>query len=166
MPLLRCSISLRHGKRAVLKPNKDDHHATSYRPISQLPYMSKVVERIILRLLKTQMDVKRIVPDEQFGFREGHGTNLQAARVVDATNAFNKRNYTAAVTLDVEKALRRHDFPPCLIHLLRDYLKGRNFRVKVNDAKSRPIEVTAGVLQGSVLGPILYTYTVYTIVYK
>lgn len=67
----------------LLKPGKSSQIATSYRPISLLPTMGKILEKIILtRLSKYESKHKHIIP-EQFGFRNKHSTTLQLGRITD-----------------------------------------------------------------------------------
>jgi hypothetical protein len=82
---------------------------------------------------------------------------------------FNNNMYTAAVFLDIEKAfdnkwqpglpykLSKLQFPTNLIKLINSYLTNRKFRVSVEGELSTPREIQAGVPQGSVLAPTLYS---------
>ena len=73
----------------ILKPGKNPVEPGSYRPIALLNALSKVTEKIILNRIKT-LNLDKSIPEEQFGFREGHSTVLLAANVVQ--NALNKIN--------------------------------------------------------------------------
>lgn len=132
--------------------------------------MAKIAEKIILKSLREYITDNHILPDQQFGFRPGHCAEHQVARVVtDAMNAFNTRsNHTAMILVDLEKAFDRvwtagllHKLiasgcPPALT-IIASSLQERSFRVRVNEELSAPIEVTAGVPQWSVLGPVLFS---------
>lgn len=154
----------------VPKQGKNRKLPASYRPISLLSQVSKLFERLLLHRLKILMDQRRLIPPEQFGFQSGHSTVLQIIRVVeDITLAYNNKEYCGALFLDVSKAfdsvwhhgllwkLHLLGLPRAVIQLLASYLQGRTFAVRVANSLStvRPIE--AGVPQGSVLGPTLYT---------
>ncbi len=66
----------------IPKHGKDDTKVNSYRPISLLPTLSKLFEKMLLQKLKPILHEKKIIPDHQFGFREEHGTVEQVHRVV------------------------------------------------------------------------------------
>ena len=65
----------------IHKPGKPVHEASSYRPISLTPVLSKLWERIFLRRLKSFMDDCDVIPLHQFGFRKSHSTTEQVHRV-------------------------------------------------------------------------------------
>ena len=65
------------------KPGKDPTIPDNLRPISLLPTLGKLLERIILENLKKEIFDKRVIPDYQFGFRNSHSTSLQLARLID-----------------------------------------------------------------------------------
>ena len=90
---------------AIAKPNKDASQATSYRPISLLPVLSKIFEHIISERLEKYLEKAKTIPMHQFGFRRKHSTIQQIHRVVDKimTDIDNKR-YCVAIYLDVAKA--------------------------------------------------------------
>jgi predicted metallopeptidase len=67
----------------VPKPNKQLNEVTSYRPISLLPVVSKLFEKLLLKRLKIIIERKDIIPMYQFGFREKHSTIEQVHRLTD-----------------------------------------------------------------------------------
>lgn len=153
----------------IPKPGKNLIFPSSYRPISLLPSMSKVAERIILARIRKHTDELQVFPDEQFAYRSGHSTELQVLRLTEyITEGFNRNQVTGAIFLDVAKAFDRvwhpgllakmleRGYPLGIVKLIGSYLHQRKLRVKVQDALStfRPME--AGVPQGSVLSPHLF----------
>jgi hypothetical protein len=58
----------------ILKPGKTDDEVTSYRHISLLPILSKLFEKLFLTRLQPLLHEQRIIPDNQFGFRQKHAT--------------------------------------------------------------------------------------------
>ena len=154
---------------AILKPNKNPTLPGSYRPISLLNHLSKVTEKIIDKRLNKVLTKKKIVISEQFGFRDKHSTEMQLARLVNhITMQYNNKKHTGALLIDIEKAfdtvwhsgliykLIQYNIPTYLIIMLNSYIKERKMFVFNNGELSRLKIITAGVPQGSVLGPKLF----------
>lgn len=87
------------------KPGKPINEVTSYRPISLLPVVSKVFEKLLLQRLKPFLEDAQIVPDHQFGFREKHSTIEQIHRVASTIQrCFQEKKYCSAAFLDISQA--------------------------------------------------------------
>lgn len=153
----------------IHKTGKDKHSPLSYRPISLLTTLSKLTEKVLSNILKKTLEKTEIHDPFQFGFKENHSSTHQLARIVtDIINAFNKRQNTTMVLLDIEKAFDRVwvqgllykmitlKLPSFVIKLINSYLLDRKFIVKLNHTLSDPITISAGVPQGSILGPKLF----------
>lgn len=153
----------------IPKPGKPENVVTSYRPISLLVTFSKIFERILLKRLLPVLESKNIIPEHQFGFRHKHGTPEQCHRIVShIRDALENKMYCSGVFLDIQQAFDKvwlnglyyklkKVLPTPLYLLLKSFLSNRHFYVKVNEDISDIYEISAGVPQGSVLGPILYT---------
>lgn len=90
---------------ALPKPGKDHKNVTNYRPISLLSTMSKILEKMILNRIRTQLGIEDLLIEEQYGFRSKRDTVKQLARVTyEIKNNFNMNRSTAAILLDIEKA--------------------------------------------------------------
>ena len=152
------------------KPHKDPTLPQNYRPISLLSVVGKIGEKIIKSRLAKVTEELQIIPEAQFGFREKQSTTHQVLRVTEvALRNFNIRRFTGMISLDVAKAfdsvwhngllfkLNRFGVPAKLIRLLHSYLLNRCFRSKIGHSTSALHALEAGVPQGSVLGPTLYT---------
>ncbi|GBP88903.1 RNA-directed DNA polymerase from mobile element jockey [Eumeta japonica] len=137
--------------------------ATSQRPITLLSHIAKLFERIALRRLLRHLTPRQ----EQFGFRSGHSTTLQLARVLHHMAAEHNRVVVPSVFLDIEGVrpsvapglvfkLLNTQIPPALVRTVASFLEGRSFFVAVEDATSDPRPIHAGVPQGSCLSPCLY----------
>lgn len=153
----------------IQKPGKSSDEIKSYRPISLLPALGKVFEKILIRKLQPILKEKKMIPDHQFGFRRNHSTVEQVHRVVKTiTNTLEKKECCSAAFLDIEAAFDRvwHDglrfkirklLPSAYYNILRSYIGDRFMQVRYGEATSTFRGIRAGVPQGSVLGPILYT---------
>lgn len=150
----------------INKPGKPPTDPTSYRPISLLPIIGKILERLILKRMKSFLP--NIIPDHQFGFREKHGTTEQIHRVSDKVwRSFENKQYCSAVFLDIAQAFDKvwHDgllfkvkrfLPHSFYNIIKSYLENRCFEVRVKNSTSNLFEINSGVPQGSILGPVLY----------
>ena len=154
----------------IPKPGKSPLKPENYRPISLLSHLGKLFERILLTRLQQHATDQSLIPTHQFGFRAHHSTTSQLVRVVDyITTAFNRRQYALGVYLDISKAfdkvwlqgllykLQQYGFADSYIHLLRSYLIGRTFYVTCGGCRSTTRPIRAGVPQGAVLSPLLYS---------
>lgn len=149
------------------KPGKPPNEASAYRPISLLPLIGKLFEKILLKRMKAYLN--DIIPEHQFGFRENHGTIEQVHRIVDViSRSLEEKKYCSAVFLDISQAFDRvwHEgllykvkkmLPHSFYNILHSYLSGRCFEIKLNEELSDLYDIKSGVPQGSILGPVLYT---------
>ncbi|GFT83620.1 probable RNA-directed DNA polymerase from transposon X-element [Trichonephila clavipes] len=92
----------------ILKPGKNPKLAESHRPISLLPILSKLAEKIIAARLNDYLENENILVPEQHGFRPRLSTTHQLLRVVEyIKDGIDRHQYTAAVFLDIQKAFDR-----------------------------------------------------------
>ncbi|GFU27189.1 RNA-directed DNA polymerase from mobile element jockey [Trichonephila clavipes] len=153
----------------ILKPGKDPTLPDSFRPISLLPVLSKITEKVIQKRLCQHLNDNDILIPQQHGFRAGLSTSHQLLRVVEyIKTGFRDRKSTGAVFLDIQKAFDRvwHvgllyklikiNTPPHLIKLISSFLTNRSFAVKVNNIHSTNRKINAGTPQGSSISPILF----------
>lgn len=89
----------------IKKPKKNPDSPASYRPITLLPCLEKILERTIHHRLTDAVEEENIIKDEQFGFVKNRSTTLQLARIIDkARTNFNLNKITKVTILDLEKA--------------------------------------------------------------
>lgn len=152
----------------VPKSGKPVNEKTSYRPISLLPVISKVFEKLLLSRLKPIIDDRNLIPEHQFGFRNNYSTLDQVHRITNVIeDALETKRVCTTVFLDVAQAFDKvwhkgllfklhRDLPEQYYKILQSYLSERHFRVRHEDEFSELRKISAGVPQGSVLGPVLY----------
>lgn len=153
----------------IQKQNKTATNPKNYRPISLLPILGKLLEKIINENIKTHLEDNNILIDEQFGFRPQHTPELQIARIVDkAKKNFNLNHTTSVLALDLEKAfdvvwhqgllykLFQNNVPMNIIKIIKKYLENRTNTVIINQEKSEPFQTTVGIPQGGSLSTTLF----------
>ena len=154
---------------AIHKPGKDPSTPASYRPISLLSSISKILERVVLERINDHLDDNNILPKQQFGFRPKFSTVHQLNRIVKQVKSKLKtKESTGMLLMDVEKAFDRvwhngliykmmkYNFPHRIIKFIYSFLNNRKFHVQVIGKKSQTKIINFGVAQGAVLSPTLY----------
>ena len=153
----------------IIKPGKNISEVSSYRPISLLPHVSKIFEKLLLKRIKSCIEFDEIIPFHQYGFRAQHSTSEQIHRIVNnIEKALEEKNVCTGVFLDVKQAFDKvwhHGllykikkiFPDQLYWILKSYLENRWFQVRIENEFSQFHPIKSGVPQGSILGPFLYS---------
>ena len=159
-------------KLAVVKPifkTGSKQHFNNYRPISLLPVMSKLLEKIIYNRLNDHLITNEIINNKQFGFRKGMGTYMPILLIQEKiTNAFENNHILCGLYLDIRKAfdtvnidillnkIKRYGITNKAYDMISSYLKERTQSVQIGQTRSKTLEIEMGVPQGSILGPLLF----------
>nr|XP_022910667.1 uncharacterized protein LOC111421719 [Onthophagus taurus] len=159
-------------KTALITPipkSSNPSQLKDLRPISILPVISKILEKIIADRLREHLDKFNILPMRQSGFRKGYSCTAALLDVTDdIVREIDQKNVTILILLDYSKAFDtvHHKTLLSMLHYIGlsddsilffcNYLTGRKQMVALNGNFSTECAVSSGVPQGSVLGPILY----------
>jgi Reverse transcriptase (RNA-dependent DNA polymerase) len=141
----------------------------NYRPISVLPYFSKLFEKAMYNRLYDYVIKKKILYVDQHGFQAGHSTVMSLLNIQDKiSQAIDNKEFSVGIFLDLSKAFDSVDHNILLRKLenygirglpllwFKNYLSNRQQRVQCNDKLSKPSLIEYGVPQGSILGPLLF----------
>ena len=142
---------------------------TDYRPISILPALSKVYEKLVLQQMLEFIERNDIYKNTVSGFRKGFSTGSALLKLRDdIKKAMHSREISLVVLVDFSKAfdtiaheviitkLHEQGFSKSFLKWTLSYLSEREQFVQIDDAKSKLLPSQFGVPQGSILGPILF----------
>lgn len=162
-------------KKALVIPihkGGDPKHPSNYRPISLLPILSKVLEKILSSQIRDYLDTHELLNTRQFGFRNRTSTDQLLLQIVDKIRhliANKNSRFATLAALDVKKAFdcinhsllvsklgKNFSFNDDACSLMNNYLTNRMQAMKINGKLSNRKPVLTGVPQGSVMGPLLF----------
>src|SRR5271170_3442091 len=141
----------------------------NYRPISLTSVVCKMFEHIITSNLAKFLERHQLFNENQFGFRKHRSCELQLHRVCqDIAFVLDNGEESGLVFLDFSKAfdtvphhllikkLKSYGLQPDITKLISSFLSDRTQKVVVDGWTSDPVQVSSGVPQGSVIGPLLF----------
>jgi hypothetical protein len=162
-------------KNALVTPvikseSKDSEEFQNYRPISNLAFLSKLIEIIMYLQIYHHIETNGLFPKHQSSYRANHSCETAMVKVIeDMQRMLGQKNYVVLVLLDSSAAFDTVDHNLLLTRLeqnffvkndalclIKSYIENRSFSVVINDEISSPKPLTYGVPQGSVLGPLFY----------
>ena len=142
----------------------------NYRPISALPILSKVFEKLTFRRMSDFISRHCLLSPSQFGFRKGRSTTHAIIRLVSPiVEAYHQKIFCACFFLDLRKAFDTIDHELLLQKLshygfrghsheyLKSYYNNRKQYVYLHGQSSKLKPITIGVPQGSILGPLCFS---------
>ena len=160
---------LKIAKVTPLHKEKETYLLNNYRPISILPSVSKVFEKIMYKQIYDHFTNYNLFFKSQYGFRSGHSTEFALLEITDRIiKDMDKNKYPVNIYMDLSKAfdtlnhqillskLSHYGFRNKSLDLMKNYLNNRKQYVEYNSATSELLNITHGVPQGSILGPLLF----------
>ena len=173
-----CNLSMTLGsfpdacKIAKVKPlfkkvSKTD--PSNYRPISLLPLLSKVFERVVFNQTEEFLSLNKVLYDYQSGFRKNHSTDTCLSFLNDKIlKGFDDGLLTGMILINLQKVFDtiNHDillkklsiigFSDHTVKWFQSYLSNRKFTVNLENSFSEVSNISCGVPQGSIVGPLLF----------
>jgi len=163
-------------KRAIVAPlikklSLPKEELSSYRPVSHLNFVSKVIEKIIQKRLLNHLNSFSGLPIYQSAYRMYHSTETALLKVQnDILLAMEEQKVSALALLDLSAAFDTVDHVVLIdrletffglsetaLSLVKSYLTDRTQSVQIGDQLSQPLLLTTGVPQGSILGPLFFS---------
>ena len=155
--------------RPLLKKIGLDLTVGNYRPVSNLMFLSKLLEKCALTQFSKHCDNNHLIPDYQSVYRQGYSCEAALLKLVnDVLWSFERGNATNFMAIDLSAAFDTLDHN-ILLQVLRykfnicgkaltwfTYLHPRGCRVNVGKEYSSSRDLTCSVPQGSICGPVLY----------
>jgi exonuclease III len=159
-----------HVRPLLKKTGLDQNILKNYRPVSNLSFLSKILEKVVAVRLDKHMDTHTLREKFQSAYTKSHSTETALLRVqTDILQVLDSGGMAVLVLLDLSACFDTINHQALLIRLqnlygikgtalrwLSSYLKDRFQCIIINDKTSQPSPLQFGVPQGSVLGPKLY----------
>ena len=176
------SLSLSQGSKECLKSGvllpllkdldsiMDRDEYKNYRPVTNLQFVGKLIERVVKIRFDEHMDKNKLHCNKQHGYKTEHSTEILMTKVTnDLLLACDRKIPTLLMFLDLSAAFDTVDQEKLLkildeelgirgtaLEWFRSFLRGRTQRVKIGDSYSEEVPLDFGVVQGSILGPPLF----------
>lgn len=182
------NTSLRNGifphtfKQAIIrpllkKPTLDTENLKNYRPVSNLSFLSKLLEKVVAVRIEEHIDVNNLSDVLQSAYKRCHSTETALLKLKnDIVSTLDNNQTVVLVSLDLSAAFDTVDhsillqrltnlygFTDKAIQWMESYLRHRTYRVYINKSCSKVKTMQCGVPQGSVLGARLYTMYTYNL---
>ena len=155
----------------IKKPTLNPNELKNYRPVSNLPFVSKLIEKAVAAQINEHLIKNNLLEKHQSAYRKCHNTETALIKIYnDLLLSADDKKVSIIALLDLSAAFDTidHDilidrlnssfgFGGVVLKWFRSYLCDRTQSVVVGDYTSECLPLSFGVPQGSVLGPILYT---------
>ena len=160
---------LKMAKVIPIYKSDDETDPNNYRSISLLSCFNRIFEKLVYKRMKCFIDKTNILYPSQYGFRPGHSTEHAILDIVNAIQSnMDKGSFSRGVFIDLKKAFDTVDhnilfkkldfygFRGMTQDWFESYLRERTQVTIVGQNTSNKMNITCGVPQGSVLGPLLF----------
>ena len=147
----------------------DSYSTVNYRPISMLPFLSKIFEKLMCVRLDSNLKSNNILCTNQFGFHKNSNTPDAIIEFLDNVySSLDRKQSTIAVYLDFSKAFDtvKHNIlmskflhngvRGVMQHWFESYLSNRKQYFSIRNCNSSMSNITFGIPQVNVLGPVLF----------
>lgn len=165
------TLKTAHVRPLLKNPSLDINNLKHYRPVSNLPFVSKLLERVVAARLSEHMDKHGLHEPFQSAYKPNHSVESALIRVQsDILQAMDKQHVVVLVMLDLSAAFDTIDHQVLLhrlshdlgitgtaLHWFQSYLEDRTQSVTIKGTRSPPQTLRFGVPQGSVLGPQVFS---------
>ena len=154
----------------IKDPKLDPNNFQHFRPVSSLPFVSKLVEKAIYLQLDEHLKTNKLYPIFQSAYRTNHSCETTLTKLTNDIQNYNFKGRDVALilldqsaafdTVNHAKLIRKLQIMfkiqgKCL-QLIESYLTNRTFSIKIDDYFSSARPLLYGVPQGSLLGPLFY----------
>ncbi|KAL5249258.1 hypothetical protein ACHWQZ_G018198 [Mnemiopsis leidyi] len=162
-------------KNALLRPaikdeSGDINSYKNYRPISNLPFLSKILEKAVQKQLDKHLDTHNLHAEHQSGYRKDHSCETATLTIYNDVLCLNDtKSKVVLLLLDLSAAFdtvnheillaklkKVYGLRSNVLNWFKSYLSDRAFTVTINGERSSKCYLRIGVPQGSILGPILF----------
>ena len=162
-------------KHSIVKPiikdeKKDKNSYKNYRPVSNLSFLSKIIEKSVQKQLSFHLDLHSLHAEHQSGYRVNHSCESATLAIYnDLLCISDTKNKIVLLLLDLSAAFdtvnhhllliklsKKFGLSGTVLNWFKSYLGNRSFEVKIHHSKSSRCYLSIGVPQGSILGPILF----------
>ena len=155
----------------IKKPTLDPDVLSNFRPVSNLPFISKILEKVVYCQINKHLQDNDLLEKYQSAYKKIHNTETALLKIFnDLLLSADQRNISLLVMLDLSAAFDTIDhsillnrlqcdfgFDGIVLKWFHSYLTNRTQSVSIKNTLSSTQRLSFGVPQGSVLGPILYT---------
>ncbi|KAL4119620.1 hypothetical protein QTP88_012418 [Uroleucon formosanum] len=160
----------------IPKPNKNKFNISNYRPISLISTLSKLLEKMVNKRLIWFLEISKLLPSNQCGFRRNHSTlDHLSCLHTDICNAINTKQHLILIALDLEKAydmvwrnrvlhiIHKWGINGNILTFLKNFVTNRSIQVKAHHNLSNLYPTENSLPQESVFSVTLFLIAIHDI---